>query len=399
MKEFLRKVFNTEFLPMSEVRKIKVWLVMAFLFMIVLVTIPFSIFLNYSFLTKALYIGAFIIAYIIILLLIKFNKILAAIQITILYSLSITIFYTQGISSFYAYLFFYISLTIIIFYQEIYSFLTYGTFVVLMGVYYTLTHKDAMIISNDIYGAIYIYTAGLIIFYIINLVQILHNEKLYTDMNYEWVKMNNVVSNYQKDILYHLEDIRKDAHESPIYEDLEFQKAAFELSQFIAEQILKDGKEIVNLIDLYIYIHEKGLENILSHEEISLSMKKTANSLKKYLFYENSDMFSMIINFYIKFLDSEPYNDDRYNYSLDSITEYNDEQIIAFCLIYSYLSYEIGRENKWQEIDRIKEDTKDIFSNVNLSEFFSHKIIAFYNDNRNLFEKYLTGIKDGVRKV
>lgn len=397
MKEFLRKVFNTEFLPMNEVRKIKVWLVIAFLFLVTIVTIPFSIFLNYSLLIKIIVIASLFLAYGIILLLIKFNKILAAIQITIIYAISITLFYTQGISSFYAYLFFYISLTIIIFYQEIYSFITYGTLVVFLGVYYTITHKDAMIINNDIYGAVYIYIAGLVIFYIINLIQVLHNEKLYTDMNFEWVKMNHVVSNYQKEILYHLENIRKDAHESPIYEDLEFQKAAFELSRFIAEQIVKDGKEIVNLIDLYIYIHEKELDNILENEEISLSMKKTANSLKKYLFYENSDMFAMIINFYIKFTESEAYSEDRYNYSLSSVTEHNDEQVIAFCMIYSYLKYEIDKKNKWQELDRSREDITDIFANINLSDFFSPQIIVFYQDNRELFEKYLTGIKDGVR--
>ena len=397
MKEFLRKVFNTEFLPMNEVRKIKVWLVMAFLFLVTIVTIPFSIFFNYDLLIKIIVFASLFLAYGLILLLIKFNKILAAIQITIIYAISITIFYTQGISSFYAYLFFYITLTIIIFYQEIYSFITYGTLVLFLGVYYTIAHKDAMVISNDIYGAVYIYIGGLIIFYIINLLQILHNEKLYTDMNFEWVKMNHVVSNYQKDILYHLENLRKDAHESPIYEDREFQKAAFELSRFIAEQIVKDGKEIVNLIDLYIYIHEKGLENILEHEEISLSMKKTANSLKKYLFYENSDMFSMIINFYIKFMDSDEYTEDRYEYNLNGISEHNDEQVIAFCLIYGYLKYELDKKNKWQELERTREDITDVFANINLNEFFSPQIIVFYNDNRELFEKYLVGIKDGVR--
>ena len=266
-----------------------------------------------------------------------------------------------------------------------------------MGIYYTITFKNALIIDNDIYGSLYIYVAGLVIFYIINLIHILHNEKLYTDMNFEWVKMNNIVSNYQKDILYHLENLRKDAHESPIYENLEIQKAAFELSQFIAEQILKDGKEIVNMIDLYIYIHEKGLDNIINNEEISIPMKKTANSLKKYLFYENSDMFSMIINFYIKFRDVETYNENRYNYNLNSISELNDEQVIAFCLVYSYLKYEQDKHNKWQNAERISEDYKNIFANINMEEFFADHIIAFYNDNREMFEEYLTGIKDGVR--
>ncbi len=396
MREFLRKVFNTEFLPMAEVRKIKVWLVMLFLFVITLVTIPFSFFFNYQLIIKIISIAAMFFAYGVILLLIKFNKTLAAIQISILYSIAITLFYTQGISSFYAYLFFYITLTIIIFYQEIYSFISYGTLVLAMAIYYTLRFKDSMVILNDIYGAAYIYIAGIVLFYLINLIHILHNEKLYTDMSYEWVKMNHVVSDYQKEILFHLENIRKENHESPIYENLEFQKAAFELSQFISEQVLKDGSEIANLIDLYIYIHEKGLENILNNEEISMAMKQTSDSLKKYLFYENSDMFAMIINFYIKFIDSKPYEETRYNYNLNAITDYDDEQIIALCLIYSYLRYQMDSKYKWQKMNRKEDPYADIFSKISMNEFFSERIIAFYNDNQEMFEAFLSDIKDGV---
>ena len=47
-RDFLNKVFNTEFLPMSEVRKIKVWLVMGFLTILTIITIPYSAFFDYS---------------------------------------------------------------------------------------------------------------------------------------------------------------------------------------------------------------------------------------------------------------------------------------------------------------------------------------------------------------
>ena len=120
MKEFIRKVFNTEFLPMSEVRKIKVWLVMGFLLFLTIITIPYSTFFDYSLLMKIITISGLFILYGVMLLLIKFEKLIGAIQISMIYSILIMLYYTQGVSSFYAYIFFYISLTIIIFYQELF---------------------------------------------------------------------------------------------------------------------------------------------------------------------------------------------------------------------------------------------------------------------------------------
>lgn len=392
MKEFLKKLFNTEFLPMSEVRKIKVWVVMAFLLALTIVTIPYSTFFDYSLALKLITITGLFLLMGVMILAVKFEKPLFAIQISMIYSILLMLYYTQGVNSFYSYIFFYISLTIIIFYQELLSYLVYGTVVVIFGVYYTLQFQVGLVIADDIYGSVYIYIAILLLFYIINLIQMLHNEKIYTDLNYEWVKMNHIVHNYQNDILYYLEDIRQDAHHSPIYEDLEFQQAAFELSQFISEQIMKDGKEIVNLIDLYVYIHEKGLNQIIENPEISVAMKKTANMLGKYLMNENTDMFSMIINFYIRFQETKTDKEKRYSYEISDLTDLTEEQIIAFCLIYCYLSHEIEKEREWHQLELSDRDENDndVFADTELSEFFSNQVIAFYNDNYEMIVKYLS---------
>ncbi|MDT8337273.1 MAG: hypothetical protein RQ856_05550 [Candidatus Izemoplasmatales bacterium] len=388
MIKFIKKILNSEFLPVSEVRKLKVHVVMSFLFIITLVTIPFSFFLDYSLLTKVISLGAFALFYLLCVALAKFNKIFTAIQITMIYSVLLMVFYTQGISSFYAYIFFYITLTIILFYQEIYSYFIYGTLTLVLGILYTLSYSEGLMALQDISGSIYIYIAGLAIYYLVSFVQIFNNEKLYADMNLEWVKLNNINSNYQDEILYHLEDIRTDLQRSPIYEDLEFQKTAFELSDFVAQQVLKDGKEIVNLIDLYIYIHEKGLDAVLKNDEISVAMKKSSNILGKYLLNQNSDMFSLIISFYLKFRKTEPYQINRYVYGLDTITHLSDEQFIAFCIIYLYLHDEISEGRSWDNLDYESSNLDNILAKLDLSEFFSEQLIAFYQDNIDLFKKY-----------
>ncbi len=389
MINFIRKILNSEFLPMSEVRKLKVHVVMLFLFVITLITIPFSFFLDYSLLVKVLSLVAFALVYGLCILMVRLNKIFTAIQITMIYSILMTVFYTQGISSFYAYIFFYITLTIIIFYQEIYSYFIYASITLTLGIFYTFSYREGLVVISDVLGSVYIYVAGLVIYYIISFIQILTNEKLYADMNLEWVKLNSINSNYHDEILYHLEDIRADLQESPLYENLEFQKAAFELSEFIAQQIIKDGKDIVNLIDLYIYIHERGLEAILNNEEISVAMKKTSNILGRYLLNENSDMFSMIISFYLKFRKTDEYKFDRYDYSITKITDLNDEQIIAFCLTYFYLYDELAENKQWHKIEDISQEMADVFEKIDLEEFFSERLIAFYKDNLELIKKYV----------
>lgn len=389
MIDFIRKILNSEFLPMSEVRKLKVHVVMMFLFIITLITIPFSFFLDYSLLVKILSLVAFVLFYAICILMVRLNKIFTAIQITMIYSVLLTVFYTQGISSFYAYIFFYITLTIIIFYQEIYSYFLYASITLTLGIFYTFSYREGLVVISDVLGSVYIYVAGLVIYYIVSFIQILTNEKLYADMNLEWVKLNAINSNYHDEILYHLEDIRADLQESPLYEDLEFQKAAFELSEFIAQQITKDGKDIVNLIDLYIYIHERGLDAILNNEEISIAMKKTSNILGRYLLNENSDMFSMIISFYLKFRKTDEYQIDRYDYSINKITDLNDEQIIAFCLTYMYLYDELAENKQWHKIEDISLEIAGVFENIELEEFFTERLIAFYQDNLDLIKKHL----------
>lgn len=394
MKEFFKKVFNTEFLPMSEVRKVKVWLVLAFLLLLTIVTIPYSAFFDYSFEMKIITVTGLFLLIGIMILMVKIEKPYIAIQLSMIYSILLMLYYTQGVYSFYSYIFFYISLAIIIFYQELLSFLLYGTLVLVLGVYYTLSFQEGLVTATDITGSVYIYMSILILFYLINLVQMLHNEKIYTDLNYEWVKMNHIIHNYHDDILYYLEDIRQDAHKSPIYEDLEFQKAAFELSKFISEQVMKDGKEIVNLIDLYIYVHEKGLDKILDNPDLSVAMKKTTNMLGKYLLNENTDMFAMIINFYIRFQDTKEYQENRYSYKLSDLSDLTEEQIIGFCLVYCYISHEIEQDREWHKIDLLERvEETDIFEDTELSEFFSNHVIAFYNDNYEMIVKYLTDKK------
>ncbi len=392
MKQFFKRIMETEFLPMSEVRKIKVILVMAFLLLITALSIPFSIFFSYALVVKIIIISILALVYVLMIGLLQLGKILPAIHLSMLYAIGLTLFYAQGTSGIYAYLFFYISLTIIIFYQEMYSYLLYGTLVTGLGVWYILTHQSALVMASDVPGAIYIYVIIFILFYVIFFIQILYNEKKYTDMNYDWVKINNVIDRYQDDIFIYLDELRKKEGKSPIHEDIEFQKTVDELIVFIGEQIKESGKEMVNIFDLYLYIHERGLEKILENDEISVAMKKTANKLDKYLLNRRTDMISMLVNFHLQFYPTKPYESKRYLYNLGKLAPDNDDQIIAVAMLFQYLANEITGKDQWDQVRKVLslEEIDSLFTGYEAEEFLTLAQAALFKDNYDLFVRYLT---------
>ena len=391
MNTFFRRVRDAEFLPMSEVRKIKTILVMAFLSVITAVTIPFSIFFNYSTGVKIIIMALFVIAYALMIVMIRLNRLMAATQISVLYSLGLTLFYTQGTSSFYAYLFFYITLTVIIFYQELYTYISFGTIATALGVAYIIINQAELSQPDALPGTMYIFILTLVLFYFIFLVQIMYNEKLYTDMNFDWVKMNQVIDKYQDDIFLYVDEIRKQAGNELVHEDIAFQRLVAELAVFVAEQTKESGKDIINLFDLYLYIHERGLAKILANEEISVAMKKTADHLHKYVLNQRSDMISMLYNFMSRFRPTEPYRSDRYEYRLHQIATRPDEVIIALALLYQYLANEVSGADEWDQMKRIlsPDDIEKLFTGNEAEDFLTPREVAIFKENRELFVKHL----------
>ena len=391
MKNFFRRVFNTEFLPMSEVRKIKVILVWIFLTMVTAVTIPLSIFFNYSTGIKISVIAALIVILFLTMLLIRLNKIMASIQISIIYTIALTFFYMQGTSSFYAYLFFFIGLTVIVFYQELVSYLTYGTFIMALGIFYVINHQANLAGSNIISGYVYVYIAILAAFYFIFLLQILYNEKLYTELNYEWVRMVHIIDRYQDDTMMYLEEIRKQKKADPVYENVNFQKAVHEISVFIYEQFKDKGKDIGNVLDLYIYIHEKGIDHILDSEELSVSTKKVAVRLQKYLLNKRTNMISIILNFLTRFRETAPYKETRYIYSVHQLTDKSDELIITMALMYHYLANELSVKDEYGQLARpmTHEEIYEWFMSFEMADIFNDSQLAFFKENEALFKDYL----------
>lgn len=383
IKKLFATIMNTEFLPMNDVRKLKIFVIFIFLTIFTMITIPVSMVLDYAFWLKTVFISGFVIALILTYILLRFNKMFMAMQVTIIQAVLFMIYYTQGVTSFYAYLLFYIVLTIIAFYQEVYSYFIYGSFVTFVGVYYILTEGQGLLLEEDLVGAIYVYVVGLGLYYIVNFVYILINEKSYNEMNLEWINFKRINDGIQEDIFNYMEAIRRANGTPPIYEEQEFQEAVSEISEFISKQILKDGTEIKNVVELYFYMHEVGFKTILDNDDISVNMRKATDSLKKYMINDNSDLFSMLISLNHKDFPSDIHTEDL---NINTLTEELDEQLIAFALIYTYITHGLYQRSEWSHMN--DESLKDL-EDFDFELFFDDHILAFYQDNQALIEKYL----------
>jgi hypothetical protein len=391
MKAFLQRLFNTEFLPTSEVRKIKVWVVLFFLAVISAATIPFSISFGYSLGLKIGIIAGLFVFYAVAVAFARLNRLKTAIQMSVLYTVAITLFYTQGTSSFYSYLFFYITIMVVVFYQELYLYLFYGTLSTAFGIAYVLFHQAEFVAIGGHPSSLLLFTSILFLFYLVFLIQILHSEKIYTDLNLDWVRMNQIIEKHQELSLFFSDELRKAAKEDPAFEDRRFQQAASEIAVFLAEHFRDRGKDIVNVLDLYLYVHERGLAHILDNDDFSVPMKKIASRLEKYLIGGRTEMTSMILNFFTKFQPTEAYKSSRYEYRLDRLSPSREDQILALAMLYAYLGRAVTGVDKYDQWTRVlsKEELAAMFGDPEMTELLSLELIAFFQDNRELFETTL----------
>jgi hypothetical protein len=188
-----------------------------------------------------------------------------------------------------------------------------------------------------------------------------------------------------------MDELRKHAKEDAIYEDRGFQQAASEIAVFLAEQFRDRGKDIVNVLDLYLYVHERGLAHILENDDFSVPMKKIASRLEKYLIGGRTEMTSMILNFFTKFQPTEPYKPSRYDYRLDRLAPRREDQILALAMLYAYLGRAVTGVDKYDQWTRVltKDELAAMFGDPDMTELLSLELIAFFQDNRDLFESTL----------
>ncbi len=393
MKSMINRIRNSEFLTFNEVLRLKVGIVTIFLFIFVTLSIPLS---SYNTFTKdvdiLIPIGfALLLVLTMVLTLINLNR--WAMHLSIYTIIGLTIFYVGGTDHFYGYMLFFVTLTVIIFYQDIITYLIYGGGITIYGVYYIAQNGQSIvgINSSGIEYSSLTYQAILIGFYIVFLIQFIVSDNIYEKMNNDWVKMNKVLEKYQTFSLQYLKEHLEKNEIEPLYKNSKFQQLVSELSVFINEFFEEDGNKIAEVVEFYFFLHDQEINKIVEDKELPLITRKYAVELQKYLINSRSELVSILFDFTTLFKGDKKFQETRYEYSLEKLFNNKIDKILALSILYKYLKTEVTQYDRWGKVARIltHEEITEFLISKEFREFVSFEQVNFYLDNQELFEKYL----------
>lgn len=393
MRALLDRIRNSEFLTFNEVLRLKLIIVMLFLTLIVAlsyVSAPFSMEQDNNFL---ILIVSFSMLYVLTVVLILVNSNRIAMHFSIITILGITFSMANSSSYFYGYIMFFVSLTIIIFYHDILTYLIYGGIVTGYGVYYLWINGSYLIGANSVNSDIsqLTYVIILVGFFIVFLIQFILSDTTYEKMNNEWLKMSKTLKGYQHHINLHLEDLRNKNKETPIYHNHRFQQTVSELSVFINEFFEEDGSKIAEVVEYYFFLHDHNIDDILNSKEGSILAKRYARQFDKYLLNKQSEMTFMLIDFATLFRETPTFTEKRYDYNISSLFDNRVDELIALAFVYKYLKREKTQVDKYGFLkDKLSHsEITELFKSKEYREFLSFELVNFYLDNQELFEKHL----------
>lgn len=393
MRRILNSIRNSEFLTFSEVLRLKVAIVTVFLMILTLLSIPLSSLNDFTLdidVFIPLLLGVLLLVTI-FLMVINANRV--SMHTSIITILVLTGYYTYGTNHFYGYIMFFVTLTILIFYQDIATYLLYGGGITAYGVYYIYTNGPSIIGLNSLNNQVstYTYLVVLVGFYLVFLIQFVISDNIYEKMNNEWVRMSKVLSRYQEASLYHLIEMLEKNSTEPLYKNNKFQQAVSEISVFINEFFEEDAKEIAEVVEFYFFLHDQEVDVVIDNEELSVTARRYASQLKKYLMNTNSELTQMLFDFTTLFKGDTEYDEKRYEYNLNELFTDRIDKLLSLAILYKYLKTEFTQHDKWGMISKAltHQEITDLFASKEFREFITYEQVNFYIDNEELFEKYL----------
>jgi len=393
MKKIIDRIKNSEFLTFSEVLRLKVAIVTLFLIAFILIGIPLSSLNDFEIdidVLVPIVLGVLVLLTI-LLMVVNLNRL--AMHFSIISIIVLTFYYTYGSNYFYGYIMFFVTLTVIIFYQDIATYLLYGGLVTLYGVYYVVENGASIISINSIVQDVSMYTYLIILvgFYIVYLIQFVLSDNIYEKMNNEWVRMNKVLGKYQEFTFQHLFEMIEENEVEPIYKNPKFQETVSEISVFINEFFEEDAKNIAEVVEYYFFLHDQKVEEIVENKQLSVTARKYAIQLNKYLLNYRSELVSVLFDFATLFKETEDYEDSRYEYNLDKLFDDRIDKLLSLTILYKYLKTEVTQTDKWGYVNTklTHDQITELFQTKEFREFISYEQVNFYLDNEELFNKFL----------
>ena len=391
MRTLFSKLKNSEFLTAGERLRLKILLVLAFMFIFIGLTIPVSLFEELSIEIAIIVPATSLTMFFISLLLLVFNKVRLAMHFSIYTFIAMTVYFVTGTTLLYGYFLIFITLTIIIFYQDIYTYIVYGGALTVYGIFYITfngeqlmnVYESNLILSNSIYSFV------LASFYVVYLVYFILSDSMYEKMQRSYLHYSKYNEHHRSTALKYLADIFEKNNFKPVFNNHSFQKAVSETALFINAFMEKEPEKIVEVVEFYFFLHKYELNDILDNPKLNDITKKYAVELTPYLLQKNNDLSLIWFEFIVQF--KEGFHDQhmRFTTDLNSLFTNKSNKLVALAMIYAYMRHDVTQTDKWGRLERSlnHEEIIEKFRLNALRSVISYEDVAFLISNQELFDK------------
>lgn len=394
MRDLLFRIRSSQYLSNNEIVAIKVIFVTILLFIMGSITVPVNILFSGLTFVQVAFPLAFVATFLATIILNLLSKPRLAMNASI-YSFAIiaaSLFPTA--SPIYIYLMFFGILGLLVFYQDFYAFAIYGTTVTLFGVIFTILNVETF--TAGIFDAnqtlqIIIYQGTLIIFYVFFLIHFINVEIV----NERYIKSFLESKSYTKsyiELILKLKNAMND-HERvrPIFDQNAFQQGLLEVSTFLGEIFGFKAKEIQELVEFYLYLHEVDPDEIIQKKGINPKTRNFARQLKRYIVDENNEFMGLVYEMISETQMGLGFETDNLEIKLSKNYFSNTDRFISVIAIYYFLRTEITQLDKWGRTDETltHQAVKNIMQNSQILNYFDATEINLILENDDLLKRIL----------
>lgn len=393
MKELILKVRNSEFLTLNELLRVKVSVVMIFLLMFGLLTIPVSFFEDFRLSIRIIVPATFVSLFAFTFLMLMMQKSRIAMHFSIYTFLGLTVYYVDGSGQLYGYFLLFITLTVIIFYQDITTYILYGGVLTVYGVFFIQTNDDFVsgLPENLAHISPIIYQTILIGFFLTYLFQFILTDSINENLNEEFLKTEKANNLYQDYVNRYVRDLEDREGINQLYDQDSFQRTVKDVSRELYGANIENKNDIDEIVDYYFFLHKQDVTRILSNKNASNQALKYARQFEKYLMNRNSYINDLFNTFHLNNRSGLSVNMHRYDQSLERLFSNKTNRILSIAVIYLILHNQVTRLDRWGRLSKIIEhiEIKKLFQTKEYREYMSFEDVNFFMTNENFFKENL----------
>jgi len=394
MRDLLFRIISSQYLSNNEVLVIKVTFVILLLIIFGSFTVPVNILFSSETITQIVFPLSFVMTFLATIILNFSGKPRLAMNASIYSFGIIAASYFSTASPLYIYLIFFALLGILIFYQDFYSFAVYGTVITTFGVIYMFLNLDSF--SSEIFALggtlqVVIYQGTLGTFYIFFLLNFINSEIANDRYIKEFLESKSYTKNYIELIVRLKDDMNDRDRLKAIYDRNSFQQALLELSTFLGEISGFKAKEIQELVEFYLYLHEIDPDIIINRKDINPKTRSYAKQFKRYLINKNNEFMGLAYELVSETKEGLGSQAKSLETQIQKSYLNSTDRFIATAILYRYLKTEVTQQDSWGRTDETltHQDIREVLQKSQILNYLNPSEINLFLDNEDLFKRFL----------